>query len=150
MTATSSPWPRSQDSRFAWSPARTDHAVHATCTGRDAVSARSPRATNSTLPRLSGTGAPITPRRGRGKDVLMARVGAEYRHSHHRRQIQHQASAGASAGLLVPGIQASACGSQAAGFELLPSAGSTKDATRRAAVCAERGSVTGTPLAVAG
>src|ERR1035441_6847431 len=43
MTATSSPWPQSQGSRFAWSPARIDHAVHATCTGRDAVSARSPR-----------------------------------------------------------------------------------------------------------
>jgi hypothetical protein len=35
MTATSSPWPQSQGSRFAWSPARIDHAVHATCTGRD-------------------------------------------------------------------------------------------------------------------
>jgi hypothetical protein len=61
-----------------------------------------------------------------------------------------QASAGASAELLVPGIQASACESQTAVFEILPSAGSTKDATRPAAACAERDSAAGTPFAVAG
>ncbi len=65
-----------------------------------------------------------------------------------RRRIQHQASARASAGPL--GIQASARGSQAAGFAILPSAGSTKDATRPAAVCADSDSAAGTPSAVAG
>jgi hypothetical protein len=67
-----------------------------------------------------------------------------------RRRIQHQASAGASVGPLMPGIQASACGFQAAGFAILPSAGSTKDATRPAAVCADSDSAAGTPSAVAG
>ena len=63
-----------------------------------------------------------------------------------RRRIQYQGSAEP----LVRGIQASACGSQAAGFAILPSAGSTKDATRPAAVCADSDSAAGTPSAVAG
>ena len=68
----------------------------------------------------------------------------------YRRLLAPQASVGAAVGSLVSGIQASACGFQAAGFGRLPSAGSTKDATRPAAVCAEKDSAAGTPFAVAG
>ena len=51
---------------------------------------------------------------------------------------------------LVVGLHVSDCGSQMAVFELLPSAGSTYDATMAAAVSAVKDSAEGTPFAVAG
>jgi len=62
----------------------------------------------------------------------------------------HPESPGYALGTLVDVLQASACGSQVAVFELLSSAGSTKDATSTAAVEAVNPVATGTPFAVVG
>ena len=59
-------------------------------------------------------------------------------------------STGYALGRLVVGLHVSDCGSQMAVFELLPSAGSTNDATMAAAVSAVKDSAEGTPFAVAG
>ena len=59
-------------------------------------------------------------------------------------------STGYALGTLVDGLHASDCGSQMAVFELMPSAGSTNDATMAAAVSAVKDSAEGTPFAVAG
>src|SRR5476651_1632311 len=59
-------------------------------------------------------------------------------------------STGYALGTLVDGLHASDCGSQMAVFELLPSTGSTNDATMAAAVSAVKDSAEGTPFAVAG
>ena len=67
-----------------------------------------------------------------------------------RRLLAPQVSAGTVAWLLLSGIQVSAGGFQVARFGCVPSAGSTKDATKSAAVYAVKDSAAGTPFAVAG
>jgi hypothetical protein len=81
------------------------------------------------------------------KDAEPRRFIAE---SAERRLLAPQVSAGAVVWLLLSGIQVSACGFQVAGFGWSLSAGSMKDATKSAAVCAVKDSAAGTPFAVAG